>query len=81
MGARRFERWQFGNAAADEQHEQGRQDAKEEHRAPAKCEVAERAAIKQAIGDRGKQEAAWIAALENPGNQSSRPRRVDFHRQ
>ena len=81
MRLRRFERRRFGNAAADEQHEEGGQDAEQEHRSPPDRVVAERSAVEQAIGDRGKQEAGRVAALQNPGHQPARLRRNGFHRQ
>ena len=81
MRLRRLEGWRFWNAAADEQHEESGQDAEQEHRPPADRIVAERSAIEQAIGDRGEQEAGRVAALQNPGHQSPRPRRNGFHRE
>ena len=79
MRLRCLERWRFGNAAADEQHHEGRQDTEQEHRPPADRVVAERAAEEQPIGDRGGQEAGRVAALQNPRHHTARLRRDGFH--
>ena len=71
----------FGHAGADEQHHQGGQDAEQEHRAPADGVAAERMAEEQAIGDRGENEAARIAALQDAGHEPARLRRDRLHRQ
>ena len=71
----------FGHVAANEQHDEGGQDAEQEHRPPAENMVAERAAIEEAVGDRGENEAARIAALQDAGHRSARPRRDRLHRQ
>jgi hypothetical protein len=55
----------LGHAGADEQHEEGGQDAEQEQAAPAHGVIAESAAVEQAIGDRGKEEPGGIAALED----------------
>ena len=71
----------FGYAAPDEQHHEGRQDAEQEHRPPADRVVAERAAEEQPVGDRGQQKAGRITALQDSRHQPARLRRDRLHRQ
>ena len=78
---RRLEGRRFGHRGADEQHDEGRQDAEQEHRPPAEREVAERPAVEEAVGDRGEQEAARIAALQDAGDGPARLGRDQLHRQ
>ena len=71
----------FGHAGADEQDEEGGQDAEQEHRPPADRVIAEGAPVEQAVGDRGEQEAGGIAALQQAGDEAARLRRNRLHRQ
>ncbi len=71
----------FGHAGADEQDQEGGQNAEQEHAAPTDGVIAEGAPVEQPVGDRGEQEAGGITALQDAGDDAARLRRNQFHRQ
>ena len=71
----------FLDAGADEQHDEGRQHAEQEHHAPVDDIAGDVAAVEQAVDDRGEQEAAGVAGLQQARDRSARVRRDRFHDQ